>query len=72
MARLREVKSWMKWWGWSETDGAMLIKRDADNIVIAHRGDAVWEFDLDKAIDLSDRYRMAAAPEVGPPTHVAR
>lgn len=54
MSRLAEVKSWMAWWGWSETDGAML-KRDAYGNVIAHRGDAVWERDIDHAIDLEVR-----------------
>jgi hypothetical protein len=54
MARLAEVKSWMRWWGWSETDGAML-KRDRNGQVIAHRGDAVWEADMDKAIELDER-----------------
>lgn len=55
MARLDEVKSWMRWWGWSETDGAML-KRDFHGVVIAHRGDAVWEADIDKAIALEDKF----------------
>lgn len=54
MSRLDEVKSWMRFWGWSYTDGAML-KRDFDGNVIAHRGDAVWEADIDKAIDFEAR-----------------
>lgn len=57
MTRLDEVKSWMRWYGWSETDGAML-KRDAHGNVIAHRGDAVWESDIDEALAVEDR--MAA------------
>ena len=54
MSRLTEVKSWMRWWGWSETDGAML-KRDVNGVVIAHRGDAIWEADIDEAIAIEDR-----------------
>ncbi len=54
MARLKEVQSWMRWWGWSETDGAML-KRDQDGVVIAHRGDFVWESDMDRAIEIDEK-----------------
>lgn len=54
--RLDEVKSWMRWWGWSYTDGAML-KRDGNGVVIAHRGDAVWEADIDKAEQTINRMR---------------
>lgn len=53
MSRLDEVKSWMKWWGWGYTDGAML-KRDVNGNVIARRGDAAWEADIDKAIEIED------------------
>jgi 23S rRNA maturation mini-RNase III len=54
MSRLAEVKSWMRWWGWRETDGAML-KRDINGFVIAHRGDAVWEADIAEAIAIEER-----------------
>lgn len=54
MSRLDEVKSWMRWYGWSETNGAML-KRDRDGNVIAHRGDAVWEADIDVATAIEER-----------------
>jgi hypothetical protein len=56
MARLDEVKTWMLFWGWSWTDGTML-KRDGNGTVIAHRGDMIWEQDLDKAIDLETKLR---------------
>lgn len=66
MTRLAEVKSWMRWWGWKETDGAML-KRDAAGVVIAHRGDAVWEADIDKAEQTIDR--LSAVEQVARGSH---
>ncbi len=55
---VRKIDSWMHFWGWSEADGTML-KRDADGIVVAHRGDAVWEADLDRAIERENKVRGA-------------
>jgi hypothetical protein len=45
----RGIYVMMRMYGWSETEGAML-KRDRFGNVTAHRGDAVWEADLNEAI----------------------
>lgn len=34
-----------------------MLKRDGNGTVIAHRGDMIWEQDLDKAIDLETKLR---------------
>jgi hypothetical protein len=42
MARLREVKSWMRWWGWDLAAG---VKRDLAGQIVARMGDPAWMAD---------------------------
>lgn len=55
MDTLREVKSYMEWWGWSNGGSPGSVKRDVDDKVVAQHGDAVWIADVDKACDTIKR-----------------
>lgn len=47
MARLDEVKSWMRWWGWDET---RRVKLDGKGEPVAKWGDPTFEADIERAI----------------------
>lgn len=55
MDTLREVKSYMSWWGWSDGGNPGSVKRDADNKIIAHHGDMTWIVDVERACDTLKR-----------------
>lgn len=48
-ANLREIKSYMTFWGWTNSGGPGAMKFDADDKIIAHHGDATWVADVEKA-----------------------
>lgn len=48
-ANLREVKSYMNFWGWTNSGGPGSSKLDADGRAIAYHGDATWVADVEKA-----------------------
>lgn len=49
MSILSEVKSWMRFWGWTERGGPGAVKRDAAGRAIARHGDETWHADVDLA-----------------------
>lgn len=49
MATLREVKSWMTFWGWTREGSPKSVKKDHDGKIIACHGDAHWEADVECA-----------------------
>jgi len=55
MARLKNVESWMNWWGWTNNGGPGAVKLDTDHRTIARHGDAVWQEDIDRAIRRDER-----------------
>jgi hypothetical protein len=55
------VKSWMSFIGWTDGGSPGSVKRDANNKVVAHHGDATWIEDVQ---DCADRVaERAAAPK---------
>jgi hypothetical protein len=48
-AALRDVKSYMEWWGWTDGGSPGSVKKDYDGHVIARHGDAQWIRDVDEA-----------------------
>jgi hypothetical protein len=62
MDTLKEVKSWMNWWGWTDGGAPGSVKKDADGKVVAHHGDATWIDDVQEACDASQR--QAARDEI--------
>lgn len=46
---LRDVKSYMEFWGWTNGGGPGSVKLGLLNKILAHHGDAVWIEDVDKA-----------------------
>jgi hypothetical protein len=59
-ATLREVKSWMSFWGWTNDGGPGAMKFDADNKIIAYHGDAMWVADVEEASAKIDRLAAAS------------
>lgn len=55
MDTLREVKSWMNWWGWTDGGNPGSVKKDADGKIIAHHGDMTWIDDVQEACDTIER-----------------
>lgn len=55
MDTLREVKSYMSFWGWTNDGNPGSIKKDVDGKTIAHYGDPAWIEDVDKACDTIKR-----------------
>jgi len=49
MRILSEVKSWMRFWGWTEQGGPGAVKKDVAGRPIAAHGDATWNADVDLA-----------------------
>jgi hypothetical protein len=55
MDTLKEVKSYMNFWGWTNSGSPGSVKLDADEKVIAHHGDATWLADVERACDTLKR-----------------
>jgi hypothetical protein len=55
---LRDVKSWMAFYGWTDGGSPGAVKRDADGKEIAKHGDATWIEDVDKACAVIERERI--------------
>lgn len=49
MSILSEVKSWMRFWGWTEQGGPGAVKQDIAGRAIARHGDQTWNADVDLA-----------------------
>lgn len=55
MSRLDEVKSWMRWFGWTNLGAPGSIKLDADKVPTgAVHGDATWQADVEEALRLEE------------------
>lgn len=52
---LREVKSYMEFWGWTNGGGPGAVKFGVMNKIIAHHGDAVWIKDVEEACAVINR-----------------
>ena len=61
MSTLRDVKSYMEFWGWTSGGAPGSVKQDAGGGVIARHGDAAWIEDVQKACDTLDRIAKLAA-----------
>lgn len=61
MDALRDVKSWMSFYGWTCDGGPGAVKLDTELKTIGRHGDALWIEDVDKAIDALDRERAKEA-----------
>ena len=61
MSTLRDVKSYMEFWGWTSGGAPGSVKQDAGGGIIARHGDAVWIEDVQKACDTLDRIAKLAA-----------
>lgn len=63
MDTLREVKSYMEFWGWTNGGNPGSVKQDLQGKTIAVHGDATWIDDVQKACDTIQRIAdRAAAP----------
>lgn len=60
---LREVKSYMEFWGWTNGGGPGAMKFDVDNKIIAHHGDATWIADVENACNTISRLADRANEE---------
>ena len=60
MDTLREVKSYMQFWGWTNSGNPGSEKRDIHGKVIAYHGDATWIDDVQRACDTIDRLTKTA------------
>ena len=65
MDTLREVKSYMNFWGWTDQGNPGSVKKDVDGKVIAHHGDATWISDVDRACDIIKRLADRASLTIG-------
>lgn len=54
MASLRDVQSWMHWYGWSNRGGPGAVNTHKGKIYGYH-GDALWEADVQRATEIQDR-----------------
>jgi hypothetical protein len=61
MAKLKNVQSWMNWWGWSDGGNPGSVKRDAEGNVTARHGDAQWQRDVEYACYRADKHEMDQA-----------
>lgn len=46
---LKDVCSWMTWWGWTSGGGPGSRRLGADGLVLAQHGDDVWKADVERA-----------------------
>jgi hypothetical protein len=60
---LKEVKSYMRWFGWEHGGDPQSVKRDVAGRVIARHGDATWVADVEKACAVIDRIHKRACGE---------
>lgn len=63
MDTLREVKSWMQFWGWTNGGNPGSVKKDVDGKTIAVHGDATWIDDVQEACDATQRQATRAEIE---------
>lgn len=63
MSVLKEVKSWMQFWGWTDGGNPHSVKHDADGKVIAKHGDATWIRDVQDACERISRAEIRAELE---------
>lgn len=55
MNALRDVKSYMEFWGWSNGGGPGSMKMDDDGVIVAKHGDAVWVANVEEACAILER-----------------
>jgi hypothetical protein len=55
MYTLREVKSYMEFWGWTNGGGPNAVKLDEDRRIIAYHGDETWSKDVEEACKVIQR-----------------
>lgn len=55
---LKEVKSWMSFFGWTEGGAPNSVKHDADGKVIANAGDATWIKDVEDCCQRVERQKI--------------
>jgi hypothetical protein len=60
---LRDVKSWMAFYGWTDGGSPGAVKRDADGKEIARHGDAIWIADVEEACAAIEREQIKAEIE---------
>lgn len=65
MNALREVKSYMEFWGWSDGGGPGSVKYGLKGEVLATHGDANWVRDVDSACNTIQRIAERVAPGQG-------
>jgi len=61
---LDSVKSWMRFFGWTNDGGPGGEKLSDTNAVIAQHGDIVWIADVEQAIERSERAKIVAEIEL--------
>lgn len=64
MDTLREVKSYMEFWGWTNGGNPGSVKHGVDGKIIACHGDMTWIEDVQKACDTIKRIADRAAVPV--------
>lgn len=55
---IEEIKSWMRFLGWSKDGGPGAEKIDADGKRVGQHGDAVWIKDVDHATAMIEQRRI--------------
>lgn len=65
MDTLREVKSYMQWWGWTNGGGPGSVKHDLEKRTIAYHGDAQWIADVEEACNTIKRLADRATQTIG-------
>jgi hypothetical protein len=58
VADLKEVKSWMNFFGWTDGGSPGSVKVDADGKEIARHGDTTWIEDVQDSCDRIERARI--------------
>lgn len=59
MSRIEETKRWMSWWGWTEDGAPGSVKLMHDGLEVAKHGDATWQADVERALELVRKERAA-------------
>lgn len=60
---LEAVKSWMKFFGWTNDGAPGAVKTVYGGTVVAHYGDETWIKDVQEAIDKAERQRLISEIE---------
>jgi hypothetical protein len=55
---IREVKSWMRFFGWEQGGTPGDVKRSSDGLLLARAGDGTWVRDIEDALDRIERQEI--------------